>query len=57
MTSSRSHEADRRQFLSRVAAGILGTGAVPIGRGTSAVSAWTGRSANSVLNQARPADR
>ena len=47
----------RRTFLTRVAAGILGTSAVQIGRGASAVSAWTGRDTNSVLNQARPADK
>src|ERR1700751_5982310 len=39
-----------------MAAGILGTG-VRIGAGISAVSAWTGAQTNSVLNQARPADR
>ena len=38
-----------------MAAGILGTSAVTIGKGTSAVSAWTGQNTNSVLNQARPA--
>jgi galactonate dehydratase len=37
-----------------MAAGLLGTGAVNIGPGTSAVSAWTGRNTNSVLNQAEP---
>jgi galactonate dehydratase len=45
----------RRQFLTRVGA-ILGA-AVPIGRGTSAVSAWTGRETNSVLNQIKPDER
>jgi len=40
-----------------MAAGILGTSAVQIGKGSSAVSAWTGRETNSVLNQARPADK
>lgn len=45
----------RRQFLGAMASGILGSG-VAIGRGTSAVSAWTGLETNSVLNQARPRD-
>lgn len=45
---------ERRSFLGKVAAGILGTGAVTIGRGVSAVSAWTGAQTNSALNQARP---
>jgi galactonate dehydratase len=45
--------AGRRRFLSSMAAGLLGTG-VAVGRGTSAVSAWTGLQTNSVLNQARP---
>ena len=57
MTVPRSNEQGRRNFLTRMAAGILGTTAVQIGRGSSAVSAWTGRSTNSVLNQARPVDR
>jgi galactonate dehydratase len=57
MTSPKPDGRDRRSFLTRVAAGILGTGAVQIGKGTSAVSAWTGRSTNSVLNQARPVER
>ena len=47
---------DRRAFLSRMAAGVLGAG-VRLGAGMSAVSAWTGAQTNSVLNQARPADR
>jgi galactonate dehydratase len=42
----------RREFLQRVAAGILGS--VAVGPGASAVSAWTGAGTNSVLNQARP---
>lgn len=38
-----------------MAAGLLGSGAaVSIGRGVSAVSAWTGQNTNSVLNQAKP---
>src|SRR5262245_38634285 len=53
MDSSRQN---RRRFLTRVAAGLLGTG-VSVGRGTSAVSAWTGQQTNSVLNQARPTGR
>jgi galactonate dehydratase len=57
MMSSKSDERGRRTFLTRVAAGILGTSAVHIGKGSSAVSAWTGREINSVLNQARPADK
>jgi galactonate dehydratase len=55
MMPSTFDERGRRGFLTRVAAGILG--AVPIGRGASAVSAWTGRDTNSVLNQARPSDK
>jgi galactonate dehydratase len=48
--------ATRRGFLQRVAAAALGTGgAVTIGPGASAVSAWTGRGTNSVLYQASPA--
>ena len=50
-------EHGRRNFLTRMAAGILGTAAVQIGKGPSAVSAWTGRGTNSVLNQARPTDK
>jgi galactonate dehydratase len=57
MVSWRSDERGRRNFLRRVAAGILGTGATQIGKGSSAVSAWTGRSTNSVLNQARPVEK
>ena len=57
MTQPRSNEQGRRNFLTRMAAGILGTSAVQIGKGASAVSAWTGRETNSVLNQARPADK
>jgi galactonate dehydratase len=46
---------NRRSFLANVAAGLFGTAAaVKIGRGDSAVSAWTGSQTNSVLNQARP---
>ncbi len=45
----------RRQFLTAMAAGILGS-QVKIGGGTSAVSAWTGLETNSILNQARPRD-
>jgi len=45
----------RRRFLSQMAAGLLGAGTVGIGRGISQVSAWTGHTTNSVLNQARPA--
>ena len=48
--------ADRRSFLKTMAAGILGSG-VRIGAGISAVSTWTGAQTNSILNQARPADR
>ena len=44
-------EPDRRSFLTRVAAGLLGP--VTVGSGPSAVSAWTGARTNSVLNQAR----
>jgi len=49
-------ESSRRRFLQTVAAGILGAG-VKVGQGASAISAWTGLQTNSVLNQARPADR
>jgi len=52
MEASGTTRLERRTFLSKVAAGILGT--VPIGAGASAVSAWTGSETNSVLNQARP---
>jgi galactonate dehydratase len=45
----------RREFLTAMAAGILGS-QVKFGRGTSAVSAWTGLDTNSILNQARPRD-
>jgi galactonate dehydratase len=45
----------RRRFLTAMGAGILG-GAIKVGDGTSAVSAWTGIETNSVLNQARPLD-
>jgi galactonate dehydratase len=47
----------RRDFLRRVAAGILGTSGVTMGTSPSTVSAWTGRDTNSILNQARPADQ
>ena len=50
-----SPDEGRRRFLSSMAAGMLGTG-VMIGRGPSAVSAWTGAGTNSILNQARPLD-
>src|SRR5262245_49330336 len=50
-------EQHRRRFLTKMAAGLLGTGAVTIGRRVSAVSAWTGSNTNSVLNQARPEGR
>jgi galactonate dehydratase len=43
---------DRRNFLQTVAAGLLGS-SVNVGRGLSAVSAWTGTETNSVLAQAR----
>ncbi len=42
----------RREFLTAMAAGILG-GGVSVGRGMSAVSSWTGMRTNSVLNQLR----
>ncbi len=47
---------NRRRFLGRMAGGLFGAG-VAVGRGTSAVSAWTGQQTNSVLNQARPTGR
>jgi len=48
--------AGRRRFLTAMASGILGGGAIRTGPGASAVSAWTGIETNSVLNQARPLD-
>jgi galactonate dehydratase len=53
MRSSNAITPARRNFLRSVAAGILGGGAISVGPGTSAVSAWTGAQTNSVLNQAR----
>jgi galactonate dehydratase len=50
-----NHDGHRRRFLTTMASGILGGGVV-VGRGTSAVGAWTGLETNSVLNQARPAE-
>ena len=48
----------RRNFLAKVATGFFGAGAaVKIGRGNSAISAWTGAETNSLLNQARPQDK
>jgi galactonate dehydratase len=48
----------RRSFLARMALGFFGAGAaVKIGRGNSAVSAWTGMETNSLLNQARPQEK
>jgi galactonate dehydratase len=44
---------ERRNFLRKIAAGVLGTSAIEIGPGASQVSAWTGSETNSVLNQAR----
>jgi galactonate dehydratase len=49
----REPRSSRRSFLETVAAGILGGGAISVGPGASAVSAWTGEQTNSVLNQAR----
>jgi hypothetical protein len=46
----------RREFLTKVAVGALGTG-VAVGPGASAVSGWTGTQSNSVVNQARPGDK
>ena len=46
---------DRRIFLTKMAAGALGTG-VAVGSGVSSVGSWTGTRTNSVLYQARPAD-
>lgn len=54
---ARFWDGARRRFLQAVAAGILGPGAARIGRGASAISAWTGLETNSVLNQARPRDK
>ena len=48
-------DTQRRRFLARMAGGVLGAGTLTIGRGVSAIGAWTGRDSNSVLNQARPA--
>jgi galactonate dehydratase len=48
----------RRAFLSTLATGFFGaSAAVRIGRGDSAVSAWTGTDTNSLLNQARPMEK
>lgn len=47
---------DRRSFLTKMAAGTLGTG-IAVGSGVSAVSAWTGTQTNSVLNHVRPDDK
>jgi hypothetical protein len=48
----------RRGFLSTLATGLFGvSAAVKIGRGDSAVSAWTGADTNSLLNQARPKEK
>lgn len=48
----------RRNFLAKMATGFFGAGAaVEIGRGNSAISAWTGAETNSLLNQARPQDK
>jgi galactonate dehydratase len=43
----------RRDFLQKMAAGVLG-GGVTVGMGLSSVSAWSGQDTNSVLTQARP---
>jgi galactonate dehydratase len=53
MRNSNAITPARRNFLKSVAAGILGGGAISVGPGTSAVSAWTGAQTNSVLNQVR----
>lgn len=45
----------RREFLKKMARGVLGTG-VAVGTGMSSISAWTGSDTNSILNQARAAD-
>jgi len=48
----------RRTFLATLATGFFGAGAaVKIGRGDSAVGAWTGADSNSLLNQARPQEK
>src|SRR5690242_19782793 len=57
MISTSERSACRRDFLRRVAAGILGTSGVAMGTSPSTVSAWTGRDTNSILNQARPVDQ
>jgi galactonate dehydratase len=52
------HPGSRRRFLSELAGGLFGAAAaVKVGRGTSAVSAWTGTDTNSLLNQARPSEK
>jgi hypothetical protein len=49
---------NRRRFLETVAAGLFGaSAAVKVGRGDSAVSAWTGTDTNSLVNQARPMEK
>src|SRR6185295_8437327 len=59
MRNRTTHMTDgRRGFLATLATGLFGAGAaVKVGRGDSAVSAWTGVDTNSVLNQARPAEK
>ena len=48
----------RRGFLQNLAAGFFGaSAAVNVGRGDSAVSAWTGADTNSIVNQARPTEK
>lgn len=53
MNNQKVNKSARRSFLQTVAAGVLGGGAIAVGPGVSAVSAWTGMQTNSVLNQAR----
>src|SRR6516162_3126434 len=58
MGTSAARLNDRRAFLSTLAAGFFGAGAaVKIGRGDSAIGAWTGADTNSLLNQARPMEK
>lgn len=53
-----SRTGGRRRFLTELATGFFGAAAaVKIGRGDSAVSAWTGSGTNSLLNQVRPAEK
>jgi len=59
MHAQRASLNDRRRlFLTTLATGFFGaSAAVRIGRGASAISAWTGTGTNSLLEQARPQEK